>query len=65
MEVKVEGETIVMRRWNGDREALILFNFGEEDLSLPSGWEKLLDSTEERWGGRGSGGRSLKVLVTG
>ena len=62
LEVKVEGETIAMRRWNGGREALILFNFGEEELTAPSGWDKLLDSAEERWGGRGSGGRSVKVL---
>jgi len=32
MEGKVEGETIVMRRWTGDREALILFNFGVGDI---------------------------------
>ena len=62
LEVKVEGETIVMRRWNGDREVLILFNFGEKDLAVPSRWEKLLDSADERWGGRGNGGRSVKVL---
>lgn len=62
LEVEVEGETIRMRRWKGDREVLILLHFGDEELPVPSGWKTLLDSTEERWGGRGSGGRSVKVL---
>ena len=63
MEVTLEGDVLVVRRWNGDREVLILFNFGAAEPPAPAGWEKLLDSTEERWGGQGSGGRSVKVLA--
>ena len=56
----IEAEDILaVRRWNGGKETLALFNFGERQpatpLPVPEGrWEKLLDSAEERWGGPGS-----------
>ncbi|MFP5286966.1 MAG: malto-oligosyltrehalose trehalohydrolase [Thermoanaerobaculia bacterium] len=62
LEVELEGDSIVMRRWNGDREVVVLFNFGEKRAPLPPG-EKILDSAEERWGGPGSAGPGRSVVV--
>jgi maltooligosyltrehalose trehalohydrolase len=54
-----EEKALVVRRWNGPAQAATACYFGESAVSVklpfPSGtWEKLLDSTETRWGGRGS-----------
>ena len=45
---------ILVRRRNGESEALIAFNFSQEEQSLPlpeGRWEKVLDSAAEKWGG--------------
>ena len=53
------GHTIVMRRWEGDRELIALFHFGgttetvEVNVKEPE-WKKLLDSADPRWLGRQS-----------
>jgi maltooligosyltrehalose trehalohydrolase len=61
MEVSVYGKekVLLVRRWNGHAQAATACHFGDSTvnvrLSLPSGiWEKLLDSSEKRWGGSGS-----------
>jgi len=50
--ISLEAErAILLRRRNGESEALIVFNFSEEEqkLPLPDGdWRKVLDSAEER-----------------
>ena len=60
MEVSVHaGEKVLLvRRWNGEAQAAAACHFGDTpvalDLSLPPGqWEKLLDSSDRRWGGTG------------
>ena len=50
---------IVMRRWKDNASALIIFNFNKEDieinkLSLEMNFEKILDSSDEKWNGPGS-----------
>jgi maltooligosyltrehalose trehalohydrolase len=61
MEVSVRGKenVLLVRRWNGSDQAATAFHFGDSavsvELPLPAGaWEKLLDSSEKRWGGGGS-----------
>ncbi|HZW35646.1 MAG: DUF3459 domain-containing protein, partial [Deltaproteobacteria bacterium] len=60
MEVTVPGgeQVLLVRRWKGQAQAAAAYHFGDSpvalDFSLPPGkWEKLLDSSEERWGGPG------------
>ena len=48
-----------IRRWEGAEETGMIFNFSEEEKSahppLEGGtWVKLLDSQDERWGGKGT-----------
>ncbi len=52
-------EALLVHRWNGQDEALLLFNFSEAPLRLerhlPDGcWQKKLDSADQRWSGPGS-----------
>lgn len=52
-------EILLVRRWKGNEEVFIVFNFGDSqrsvDLPVPAGnWRKQLDSEEESWGGKGS-----------
>ena len=61
MEVSVHGKekVLLVRRWKGPAQAAAACHFGDSPVSLqarlPSGtWEKLLDSSENRWGGTGS-----------
>jgi maltooligosyltrehalose trehalohydrolase len=61
MEVSVQGKekVLLVRRWNGSAQAAAACHFGDSPVSievpLPPGiWEKLLDSSEKRWGGGGS-----------
>lgn len=55
-----EQGVLIVRRWKGQNEALILMSFGEgEDVSFPldaadGGWIKLVDSEDPRWAGQGS-----------
>jgi len=45
-----------VRRWFESDEVFILYNFsdGVLELPLPEGtWEKLLESSSEKWGGNG------------
>jgi len=74
MEVSVrrEEEVLLVRRWNGAAQAAAAYHFGDSpvslELSLPTGrWEKLLDSSDRRWGGDGGStptGRSLRKKAT-
>jgi maltooligosyltrehalose trehalohydrolase len=64
--------SILLRRRNGESEALVVFNFSEQAQSLPlprGDWRKILDSAEERWEGPGTGDarprRSVAVLTRG
>jgi maltooligosyltrehalose trehalohydrolase len=48
-----------VRRWRGEEEVFIIFNFGDSRISvnlpLPAGnWQKQIDSEDEKWNGRGS-----------
>jgi maltooligosyltrehalose trehalohydrolase len=50
---------LLVRRWSGDNEVTMVFNFGEGQISatlpLPRGrWLRLLDSADRRWRGEGS-----------
>jgi maltooligosyltrehalose trehalohydrolase len=61
MEVSVYGKekVLLVRRWKGLSQAAAACHFGDSvvsvQLPLPTGeWEKLLDSSEKRWGGSGS-----------
>jgi len=55
-----EGEKVLfVRRWKGTGQTAAFFHFGSAPVSLalplpPGRWEKLVDSTEDRWGGTGS-----------
>ncbi len=49
---------LLLRRWSGESEALIIFNFNDSQVSFTapvSGgpWRKVLDSSDERWQGIG------------
>ncbi len=61
MEVSCYGKekVFLVRRWNGPAQAAAACHFGDSAVSvrlpLPTGtWDKLLDSSEKRWGGGGS-----------
>jgi maltooligosyltrehalose trehalohydrolase len=54
---EVEKALVVLRR-NGSAQTAVVFHFGDTQatlpLSLPGGpWEKVLDSSDARWGGPG------------
>ena len=49
---------LVIRRWRGSDEAVMVFHFGESPVTVnipfPEGrWEKKMDSADERWHGPG------------
>jgi len=51
--------TLFVRRWRGRDEVFCLYNFSEKEenirVTLPEGrWCKVLDSSEEVWGGKGA-----------
>lgn len=50
---------LLLRRWHGEDEAILLFNFGDSQVSfpfpIPAGrWHKRLDSADQKWWGKGS-----------
>lgn len=52
-------KVLYVRRWKGASQTAVVFHFGSAPVSLalplpPGRWEKLVDSTEDRWGGTGS-----------
>jgi len=52
-------KALVIRRWNGNDEAVVIFHFNESPLTMgiafPKGrWTKRLDAADERWQGPGS-----------
>ena len=54
-----EGEKMVfMKRWKDESCCFAIMNFNEADrkvlFPLPGAWERVLDSSEERWGGPGT-----------
>jgi maltooligosyltrehalose trehalohydrolase len=61
MQVQIcEGDNILLlHRWNGEDRICVVLSFSSVPTSLtlafPSGkWRKILDSEDERWGGRGT-----------
>ena len=54
-----DGKLLSLRRWSENSEVSVIFNFNKEDTTaevpFPTGyWQKRLDSSEERWQGKGS-----------
>jgi maltooligosyltrehalose trehalohydrolase len=50
---------LFVRRWKGSGQAAAAFHFGDSPVSLPfplppGRWERLVDSSDRRWGGAGS-----------
>lgn len=50
---------LFVRRWSGDDEVFMVFNFGDTEdsitLPVPEGrWRRVLDSADERWKGNGT-----------
>ena len=69
MEVRGLGrdEALLLRRWNGSTEALVVFHMAgapaSVEIPMPQGqWEKRLDSTERIWHGPGT--RVPKQIVS-
>lgn len=63
-----ENALVVLRR-NGSAQAAAVFHFADAQatlpLSLPGGpWEKVLDSSDARWGGPGGGAPELPDTAT-
>lgn len=59
MEVIAYANILLVRRWSGDQQVVMAFNFSadhaEVTIPVPAGtWQKLLDSADERWHGPGS-----------
>ncbi|MGH2555097.1 MAG: DUF3459 domain-containing protein, partial [Actinomycetota bacterium] len=60
LDVKVSepDRSLAVRRFTGDDEAVSLFHFGSDPLSMsisaPGEWVKVVDSSDRRWGGPGS-----------
>jgi maltooligosyltrehalose trehalohydrolase len=51
-------KALYLRRWIGGNEFFVLYNFGDgilnASLTLPKGkWEKVMESSAEKWGGKG------------
>lgn len=70
LEAFAHGNVLLVRRWCGDDEVVVLFHLEgrreEALLPLQSGqWCKLLDSSENRWGGPGGGIPSTLVPTDG
>jgi maltooligosyltrehalose trehalohydrolase len=54
-----EHRALVVERWDGDDETLIVLNFGDRPadvrVTLRAGtWDRRLDSSERRWNGPGT-----------
>jgi maltooligosyltrehalose trehalohydrolase len=54
-----ESHVLLVRRWSGSDEVVIIFNFGDDKLTtalpIPAGrWIRQLDSADEQWQGSGS-----------
>jgi maltooligosyltrehalose trehalohydrolase len=54
-----DSRVVTLRRWHGNSNVCLFFNFNKEDAkhtsSLPEGkWKKILDSSDEEWDGPGS-----------
>jgi maltooligosyltrehalose trehalohydrolase len=54
-----EDKLLVVHRWSGGNEVVLVFNFSQDHSSaaipMPQGrWHKRLDSADERWRGEGS-----------
>ncbi len=52
-------KVLSVRRWSGDHEIFMALHFGDASasvtLAVPAGgWDKILDSAEQRWRGNGS-----------
>jgi len=52
-------EILCMRRWRDGSEVFWIANFNKDDMSItvplsPGTWKKILDSSEDIWGGTGS-----------
>ena len=52
-------KSIFIRRWQKDSEVAIIYNLSDKEIKeaflLPEGlWQKLMDSVDERWQGKGS-----------
>lgn len=50
---------ISLRRWKDESHIIVLFNFSKKDIIVnvplpPAKWQKLLDSSESKWNGRGT-----------
>jgi maltooligosyltrehalose trehalohydrolase len=57
-------KTLLMRRWRDRDQIVCVFNFGNESLrmlrNIPEGrWHRVLDSSEEAWGGKGASSPEL------
>ncbi|HVO67215.1 MAG TPA: malto-oligosyltrehalose trehalohydrolase [Syntrophales bacterium] len=53
-----KSRVLFLRRWTGTEEVAMIFHFGKTPVSLiipleDYSWEKVLDSSETRWGGPG------------
>ena len=53
------GKALFVRRWRGSGQTATAFHFGSDPVSLslpfpPGRWERLVDSSDGRWGGPGS-----------
>ncbi len=60
LEVEAMPGGLLLRRWSGSSHVLAIFHFDsnprEIGAALPCGvWRKMLDSSDSRWGGPGSG----------
>ena len=52
-------KVLFVRRWKGTGQTAMVMHFGSAPVSLalplpPGRWEKLVDSSEKRWGGTGA-----------
>jgi hypothetical protein len=52
-------KVLFVRRWRGSGQTATVFHFGSGPVSLslpfsPGRWERLVDSSDGRWGGPGS-----------
>jgi maltooligosyltrehalose trehalohydrolase len=59
VQAREEESILMLHRWSGRERAYIVFYFGHvgarSPVPFPSGkWRKILDSEDERWGGKGT-----------
>jgi maltooligosyltrehalose trehalohydrolase len=69
MEVTIDRHMLTVRRWNGERAVLAMFNVSAETSPPVSArdtvrWTKLLDSTDAAWAGLNNA-QSPEILTTG